>query len=154
MGVMVVETGANFSDVDEDHYPILAERKLRLERAFRNELEGQIELSKTLARLSPLASYTLASVEIAGSGLAGRYRFMDQLVEYQHELVAFADQAWQRSRDPGRAYTIEDHPRFVYAPLSLSDRMRFVWTDVVLLVLWNGVLSLGSFVAFLRYDVQ
>ena len=86
--------------------------------------------------------------------MAGRHRFMDQLAEYQHELVAFAAKAWQRSRDQGTAYTIEDYPRFVYAPLSLSDRLRFVWTDVILLALWNGVFCLGSFVAFLRYDVR
>ena len=153
MGAMVAETGVAFFDVHEDHYPVIAERKARIERQFHNELDEQIELSKTLARLSPLASFYLASAEAAGSGVSGRYRFMDQLVEYQHELVTYANIAWERSSGPD-TYSIEDYPRFAFNAQTLDDRMQFLWSDIILLALWNGVFTIGSFFAFIRYDVR
>ena len=49
-----------------------------------------------------------------------------------------------RSQEEGGVYTLEDRPRFAYRSLALKDRLENVWTDLILLVLWNALFFVSA----------
>ena len=44
----------------------------------------------------------------------------------------------------GRRLHPQDRPRFAYRSLALKDRLENVWTDLILLVLWNALFFVSA----------
>jgi hypothetical protein len=49
---------------------------------------------------------------------------------------------------------LSDHPQFEFNYMPFSERLDLIQLDVLLLVLWNIILFMVTYLSFLRYDIH
>ena len=131
----------------------------KLERFYQDQLGGQIELSKNLARLSPSASFTFALADMAhtGSGLFSAFRHSFRRFEKEYR-------EWGRDwhdrfhRNAGKEledgwFELDLIPSLKPVQIRLDDTIDAVLMDVLLLGVLNILFFMLSYLFFLRYDV-
>jgi ABC-type transport system involved in multi-copper enzyme maturation permease subunit len=142
------------------------ERRLMEDRSNRQALQRRLGFG--LARISPAASFTLASTRLAGTSLGLQAHYQEQATEYQRAFLDF-----QREKTGGQASgeimvmisavrsdeepeAIDPHelPPFVYTTPELSDSVRASLGDIGLLAFFNLLFFASAFTAFLKYDVR
>lgn len=151
----------------EDRKAKLDELTARLEEERRNRQSAQQRVAFTLARLSPAAAYSLASMSLAGTALDLPRHFLDQVSAYQEGWGRFQKErtgsagsgfriiiATDEEREEPKAIDPRELPAFNYQPLSAATVFRQAALDLGLLALFNILFFTGAFVAFLRYDVR
>jgi len=132
------------------------------ERAFEDferKVRAQEDVTKTLSRLSPIASYTYAATDIAGTGTAAERRLRDALKRYRQDFLDYIAGKVAELKEKnlsvwsGQAYDISDMPFFQYRDASLSERLSGTLTDVALLSTFAVLFFMAAFLSFLRKDV-
>ena len=134
-------------------------RKRKLDKFYQDKLTAQIELSKNLSRISPSASFTYATTDLAHTGVAlfagfkrGYERFEDEFNTWGHEW----DAAY---RENGNKYPDENWlqadaiPGFKLNRQRLDDSLDAALMDILLLLVFNVLFFMLSYLFFLRYDV-
>ena len=134
-------------------------RKRKLDKFYQDKLTAQIELSKNLSRISPSASFTYATTDLAHTGVAlfagfkrGYERFEDEFNTWGHEW----DAAY---RENGNKYPDENWlqadaiPSFKLNRQRLDDSLDAALMDILLLLVFNVLFFMLSYLFFLRYDV-
>jgi ABC-type transport system involved in multi-copper enzyme maturation permease subunit len=132
------------------------------------QLSAQVDGARHVARLSPVATFRFAAEAAGGGGLLRLRSFLDNAARYRARLfdaVMAADRQdpdsehryrpWycggshfsQRTVDLGTAAQFDDQALPPAAALAAAT------LDVVLLLLYNAILLLWAFVAFVRQDV-
>ncbi len=142
------------------------ERKLaeQLNENRRNKEFAQQQLALNIARISPAASFSLASANLAGTSLELKQRFIESANSYQQTYAQFINEKtgdmgggwWSRmSRDEG-SDPIDPHelPAYDFAEPDTSELIEGALPDIGILVLFNLVFFAGAFLAFLKYDVR
>ena len=131
-------------------------RKRRLDNFYQDKLQGQLGFSKNLSRISPSASFTYAVTDLAGTGLGlfegfkhGYRRFRDEFREYGLGI----DERRDADKLPEKWFQLEEVPTLTVLPLHLDDAVNSVLTDLLLLLVFNVLFFMGSYLFFLRYDV-
>ena len=152
---------------DRDEFERIREdaekRQNKLDKFFRDKLKAQIGLTQNLARISPSASYLFASTRLAGTGpdlfatfQKAHERFQQSQQEYQNDLFRSDKIEWDRSgpkaNDP-EWFRADDLPRFEMKAERLNDSFNAALFDILLLVIYNVIFFMLSYVFFLRYDV-
>lgn len=134
----------------------------RLEENFRAELDEQIAISRWIARLSPFASYVMATAELADAGLLTQRHFRDRVRAYQEGVTEYAFDQWieplrvelETGERPPRGEDDEPVPSFTYQAPAGREYMRAVIVDAGLLMALTIAFFLMGYVTFLRYDVR
>ena len=151
----------------------------KIEDSYVAKVQEQTRWSGIVARLSPLTSFNLAALDLGAAGIEQEVGFVEALKNYtttweeysQEKRAAFEkfQMEWQRRQEAGENADFEeyqrqmeqfqnmdfsDYPRFQFQYMSLADRLSLIYTDVLLLVLWNVLFFLLAFFSFLRYDVR
>ena len=130
-------------------------RKKKLDLFYQGESNTQIDLSKTLSRLSPASSFRYASTEIAHTGVGlftgfktAYQRFLDNFAEFADEIND------QRNNNElsDQWFQPEAIPKFKFPVSRLDDTLNNIFVDLLLLGIYNVVFFLGTYVFFLRYD--
>jgi len=152
----------------------MADLSARLNEERRNRQEVQHGLAFRLARVSPYASMCLAMTELAGSSLEVKHRFLNQAHDYQTTFADFTKEKTGMTAAGLRIMRIEETvgedgreappkpepidateiPEFQYAGPSVQNAMSEALPDLGLMVVFNLLFFVGSFVAFVRYDVR
>ena len=130
--------------------------KKKLDRFFRSEFQTQIDLSKTLSRLSPAASFRYASTEMAETGISHFDGFKDAYVRFQEEFSEYAEEVFDKQNDDNLAddwLQIDQIPTLKAFDARLDDTIDIITVDIGLLVLYNILFFMGSYLFFIRYDV-
>ena len=131
----------------------------KLDRFYQDQLDGQIEFSKNLARLSPSASFTFALADVArtGSGLYGAFKRSFQRFEKEYRAWG---RDWHDRFHGNDDKKLEDGwfemdliPSLQPAEIRLDDTVEAVLMDVLLLGVLNILCFMLSYGFFLRYDV-
>lgn len=135
--------------LEETRIRIAAQQK-KVTDDFNRSLTAQMALAKNISRVSPLPPFIYSAVEISGTGMNEREHFMRALVRYRDRWVEYAEEKHEHE-DEG--FDLSDHPRFVYEAIALGDRLKGIFTDVLMLGIWNVVFFMGAYVSFLRYDM-
>ena len=129
------------------------EGERKINEQFHFQLQAQVNLGQILSRVSPLASFTYAGTDLAGTGIRDRSRFRDLIPQYRRDMTEFGaaamadaslNQRWRQAR-------LIDYPEFVYEESDISDRIN--WLDILLLAVWSLVFYMAAHLSFLRYDV-
>ncbi|MBT3344419.1 MAG: ABC transporter permease [Gemmatimonadetes bacterium] len=134
---------------------------------FSRRLQAQVDAGTALARLSPSASYVYATASLAGSGLAQFSAIRVYINRYRADYVDALDRIESDRRRQTQAITDrEERDEIMEAPIDPDDLPAFVpprvpiarimadgQTDILLLVILNGVFFLAAYVGFLRYDL-
>jgi ABC-type transport system involved in multi-copper enzyme maturation permease subunit len=125
------------------HIRALNEEIGRLEEDYRNQVDRQVRLAKTLNRVSPAAGFVYTSTELAGTGIGEDARLKRAVARHRNQVL-----------DSG---TMENNqaPAFSYAFRSVGEIMAegglfdFAW-----LLVFNVIFFAAGFVVFLRYDAR
>ena len=134
-------------------------RKRKLDQFYQDKLTAQIELSKTLSRISPSASFTFATTDLAHTGVAlfasfkrGLERFDDGFNTWGNDWV----DAYRENNNnyPGDNWLQADAiPGFKLNRQRLGDSLDTALMDILLLLVFNVLFFMLSYLFFLRYDV-
>jgi ABC-type transport system involved in multi-copper enzyme maturation permease subunit len=132
------------------------------ERAFEDfdrKVRAQEDVTRMFSRFSPIASYTYAATDIAGTGTAAEHRLRDALKRYRQEFKDYIAGKGEEMKEKGlplwsgQGYDISDMPFFQYRDASLSERLSGTLTDVALLSTFAMLFFMAAFLSFLREDV-
>jgi len=127
-------------------------------RDFERKLQRQIDVARTVSRLSPMASYVYANTDIGETGVRHEHQLVRGLRVFQQQFSRYVE---EKLRDhPGRGmgateadYSIEDMPVFSHKAEDLSARMSSRTTDILLLAIFAVLFFMGTFISFLRTDI-
>ena len=140
----------------------------RLDEQRDNQQRVQQQLALSIARISPTAAFSLAASSIAGTSLTLEHHYRDEALEYQKAFAGFL-MAKNGMVAGGRMVMMRnvvgsdkkpepinphDLPEFTYKPMKLPDVLGAGMVGLGLLGIFNLIFFLGSYVAFLRYDVR
>ena len=135
------------------------------EDRYNRQLQQQA-LAFNLARISPAASLSLATAELAGTSLALKDRYRQAAAEYQKTYASFMKE--KTGMNVGGRMIImkiggeeEKEPidptellAFVYNQPQLAGSIGNVTADTGLLVFFNLIFFAAAMVAFNRYDAR
>jgi ABC-type transport system involved in multi-copper enzyme maturation permease subunit len=139
--------------------------RLNEERANRQRLQERLALG--LARVSPSAVVSLASMEIAGTGLHMQEAYAEATQRYQRTYAEFMKQKTGMNvgggfvfrittdtEEPKKPINVQEIPAFEFQPPPLSASLGSIAIDFGLLSLTVLLSFIGAFIGFLRYDVR
>ncbi|MDE0324427.1 MAG: ABC transporter permease subunit [Candidatus Poribacteria bacterium] len=137
-----------------------AAEKIGLERlpALEQTRFRRAKIARNLLRISPAATYNLATQAWTGTDLYGVEDFFQAARQYRRTLVnyfydegAFSSRQWFAS-DKG-AIDLDDLPRFVYQRADLWTNALRALPDLQILLLLNVALFLATFAIFVRQEI-
>lgn len=140
-----------------------AENSEKLNEEHVNAQIAQIQLARSVTRVSPASSVRYAVESLAGTGFTRHVQFLAQVRRYAGEFRAFLVEADRADPESPHAIgpkegTSEKPVDFASIP-KFEDRISFrgaytaAATDILLLVLFFAVLFAGAFLLFIRVDV-
>ena len=140
-----------------------AERNEKLNEEHLDAQIAQIQLARSITRVSPASSVRYAIESLAGTGFTRHVQFLEQVRRYADEFRVFLIETDRA--DPESPHAIGPKEGTSQKPVSFElipkfeDRIRFsgaytaAATDILLLLLFFVVLFTGAFLSFLRVDV-
>lgn len=144
----------------------IAEDAKRNEKLNEEHLDAQIaqvQLARSITRISPASSVRYAIESLAGTGFTRHVQFLKQGRRYAGEFRTFLIETDRADRESPHALgpkegTSQKPVRFESIP-KFGDRISFggaynaAATDILLLLLFFAVLFAGAFLSFIRVDV-
>ena len=133
------------------------------------QVRHQMRWSAIIARISPMTSFTLASLDLAAAGITQEERYVDALQAFSEKWGVYAEEKqvdFRRVMEENRGrmtqelmeqfnnVDLSDAPQFQFSHMPVEDRLTLVYPDLLLLVLWNVIFFMGAWLSFVRYDVQ
>ena len=140
-----------------------AKRNERLNEEHLNAQIAQIQLARSITRISPASSVRYAIESLAGTGFTRHLQFLEQVRRYAGEFMSFlieidrADPESPHAIGPKEG-TSQKPVRFESIPkfedhISFRGAYNAAVTDILLLLLFFAVLFAGAFLAFIRVDI-
>jgi ABC-2 type transport system permease protein len=139
--------------------------KLNQERSNRQNVRQTTAFS--ISRFSPVADFTLAAIQMAGSGLSLKERYAESLKRYQDSYASFLRQfvdgplpgAGMRMRmvtDDQATEPIDTSllPVYTFDKNSIAADMSQAALGVALLIIFNLLAFSAAVLRFLRFDVR
>ena len=144
----------------------------RLEEDWRNKKDWQERWAFGISRISPTAIFQIAAMNIAGSDVGMKYRYMQQLNRYRD---SFAETIRKKTGSSADYFRIiirrfssgqnaqeekqkplnpSELPEFVEQPRSVGDTLTASMSDLGLLVVLNALFFGGAFFSFLKFDLR
>jgi ABC-type transport system involved in multi-copper enzyme maturation permease subunit len=159
------EGAKSYDEIREPIVQALREKEMRLMDAidsdFQTKKNIQHRISSILSRLSPLASLTFATTELANTGLLQMDNLISSSRQFHNDVSreihskGYKDDITGAGMRMSMSYVnADDIPQFQYQTTSLSNSLQACWVDILLLVLFNVLFFAGAYVGFLRYDVR
>lgn len=135
------------------------DRKAKIDQYYDEMLRDQINWSRNLSRISPSASFLFAATDLANTGV-GMFTAFRQA--YRRFGADFSEWGWAwdvayhdndgAHPDPGWLQ-LESVPALRIDPSRLDDTIDAVLLDILLLLVFNVLFFMLSYMFFLRYDV-
>ncbi len=139
----------------------------RLNEERRNKQVLQEKAAFGLARISPAATFSLASTAIAGTGIHLKDEYKRSAEEYQKAFAEFIKGKTGVTPSGGIVFRINvgdekkkvpinpmEIPKYEFRQQSLKESLAAAAVDFGILALFDLVFFAGAFIAFLRYDVR
>ena len=170
------EQSMNFDDLSEESEAAVPHAKaffrqiepLRIKAAERAWIVRQqaldqifirpVQRDRFLIRVSPASAYDLATEAWLGTNLYGLEHFFEAARQYRQTLIgyfydknAFGSRQWFAS-DEG-AVDWSDLPRFTYQRPNVRVAAAQALPDLMLLLLINAMLFMGSYLIFVRQEI-
>ena len=121
--------------------------------------ERNSQFARDVSRISFADAYRFAVGAITSTDRKSYNDFIGQARSYKRQVVdylagknVFAARAWFSS-DQGKA-EFADLPVFRHQHNALSESLSRALGDVFILLAWNVILFMGTYVSFLRYDMS
>ncbi len=106
---------------------------------YRNRFDRLVSVSQNITRFSPAAAFTYLATDLMGTGISEERRLKKAVLEYKN-LV------WNLKGDL---------PAFAFHRSSIKEVLGFDGlSNLFVLILFNMLFFVSTYVAFLRYDVR
>ncbi|MBN2415087.1 ABC transporter permease subunit [bacterium] len=153
---------------DEVRAPIMEELRQKeqsqldaVERDYQNRKRTQMKIAAVVARLSPLASLTFATTELANTGLQQLDALNTSSREFHNAAVRSIHSRGYQDDIPGVGMhmsmgwvSADDIPLYQYRETDLAAGLQAGRLDLLLLFMYNILFFSVAYVGFLRYDVR
>jgi ABC-2 type transport system permease protein len=118
-----------------------------IEARYARQVASQEGLMKAAARVSPAASYALATAELAGTSNDAAERYLDEVRAYLSRLRrwVYVEQAENPKAQRPEFFSRTDSP---------ADALTRAAPDAALLIVWLVAFGLVALRRFLRYDLR
>ncbi len=127
-----------------------------LEVFYETKMRTQIELARTLSRISPSASFTYLGSDLANTGIGIFSNFKRSFHRFDAEFKEWGE-AWDKKFHSGghdeNWYQEEQLPTMNFAAARLDDTLNASMGDLLLMLIFNVLFFMLSYLFFLRYDV-
>ena len=136
-----------------------------IERQFR-----QTDLAILIAKISPYGIFRFFGETISDNGYTGYKHFYHQVREYHNQYTKFLIEKDKADKDSyHQIWNMQHHakhwmsskpveyqaiPKFSYERPDISQTWREVKGNIIYLLFWCIFLLVGTFIAFIRYDVR
>ena len=136
------------ADSDKELYEQFWKINFQAERT----VQYQSRLVQNLARVSPLGSYVAAATTLAETGLEDAHRYKGYVLRWDRQRRDLED----NPLNPNWDQTRREQAGLYYTPtrMSLHESLATIWVDAALLILFNLIFFMGTYLSFLRYSVQ
>ena len=124
---------------------------------------AQVQLARSITRISPASSVRYAIESLAGTGFTRHVQFLEHVRRYASEFRTFLTETDRADPESPHALgpkegTSQKPVRFESIPkfedrISFSGAYNAAATDILLLLLFFVVLFAGAFLSFIRVDV-
>ena len=153
----------------------IAEFTKTVEDDLRLKKAAQEELAFLLARLSPVSSYKLASMQLAGTHSRMKERYEREIERFKEGFIEYSTKKAEEAGNDRAGFSISvgsgglsfstgqqgkttidtgELPRFNAAAVSIADTIQAAVPDFIILLLLTAALLSGGYIIFLRYDVR
>lgn len=144
----------------------ILEYSSRLNEERKNKEESMHSLAFSLARVSPVTSFSIASSELANTSLKLEQSFHESAESYQKQYSAFLFSktgmntgGFLRMRiiDDGeekKPINPNELPEFVYKPRDLNTVLSEAMLDIGILAAFNICFFAGAFFSFRKFDLR
>lgn len=136
----------------------LAEKQIEL---YRNMNFEQAQLVNKLWLLSPFSNFTLAAQAICEADLGSHQRFLQQARALEQAFIRWQEAKVRRYLQRERSYwqalgrlDLSGMPAPEYHPEDVSSLTARLFPALTIMLFWNIVLFLFSYVAFIKYDLR
>jgi ABC-type transport system involved in multi-copper enzyme maturation permease subunit len=129
--------------------------KDKLDRFYEDQFQAQIDLSRTLSRISPAASFRYATTEMAQTGIGLFDGYRKAYKRFQQDFSEYGDRLnrKQNNRQLEAGWFQSDQLPIMKVPQAQwGDTLDRIGADLLLLGIFNLLLFMGAYAAFLRYD--
>ncbi|MFC1526239.1 ABC transporter permease [Candidatus Latescibacterota bacterium] len=154
-GIPLEQIIAKYKELETRMREQVKEGHGKIDADFRRSMDAQIELARTISKVSPAAVFAIAVTDFSGTGVEEKGNFRDSLQRYADQYMNWAYAKFDPKIYEGEAtLDVTDYPRYKYELLSLADRVGATSMDMLILLVWNLVFLLLAYVSIIKYDVQ
>jgi ABC-type transport system involved in multi-copper enzyme maturation permease subunit len=130
------------------HYSQINTEQEQLEEDYRNRFNRLVRLSKSINRISPVASYVYAATDLAGTGIGEEESMKKSVISYKNAILPDISSAVLDR-------TEVQYPAFEYRYKSVSEVLAGgTLFDTAWLIFFNILFFTLSYTALVRYDVR
>lgn len=122
--------------------------------------DKQNKIAKNITCISPYANFIYIATDISGTGLRN-LEYFDKIVrEYSNAFYKYLDikSKEELKKDPtfnvNTFLNVSDRPRFVFKEEPLNNKLKDVLPYFGLLIFFNILFFILTFMKFIRYDVR
>jgi len=159
------EGAKSYDEIREPIVRNLRDKEMRLldgvDNDFLSRKNSQLKIASILSRLSPLASLTFATTELANTGLLQMDNLFSLSQQFHNEAVREIHSRGYQDDIPGAGMRMrmgwigaDQIPQFQFQSTPLNRGLQACWVDILLLVIFNILFFVGAYVGFLKYDVR
>lgn len=130
---------------------------LRMQDAFDQKANQQVDLAKQVSAISPYACFTYLANTLSGTGVEAERDQSQKTGRHLNELGEYILGKLTQMRslsDVDKKMDISDIPKFSYTEQSVSERLSASLNYFLLLAIFNVVFFMAAYVAFLRSGVR
>ncbi len=131
--------------------------RLRMQDAFDQKANQQVDLAKQVSAISPYACFTYLANTLSGTGVEAERDQSQKTGRHINELGEYILGKLTQMRslsDVDKKMDISDIPKFSYTEQSVSERLSASLNYFLLLAIFNVVFFMAAYVAFLRSGVR
>lgn len=152
----------------------MAELSRKMNEDLQNRKVQQEKLGFALSRFSPTSSYQLAAMNLCGTDIGLKQRYVQAMENYKSQFTSFVDKKQQESGQPEglqvminsesglsvrtpdmkKTIDISEMPEFNQPKQSFSKVINASMVDFGLIVLYTLIFFVLSIIYFVKYDVR
>lgn len=144
----------------------IREYSARLNEERKNKENAMRDLAFTIARISPVTSFSIASSELANTSLSLEQNFRVSAETYQKQYADFIYSktgmnagGFLRFRhfDDGeqkKPINVHEIPEYIYKQPDLTSILANITYNTGILILFNIIFFAGAFISFRKFDLR
>ena len=154
-GTQIDQMLAKYKELQSAMTARVKEGHVKIDAEFRRSMDAQIDLARTVSKVSPTALFTIAITDVAGTGVQEKTEFRTSLQRYADQFLTWAYGKFDPAIYEGEAeLDVSDRPEYKYEAISFADRLGSISMDMGILVVWNLLFLLLAYVSIMKYDVR